>query len=138
MPSSEDVVLPALEVPIVQAPLAGGPSTPRLAAAVAGAGGFGFLAAGYKTPDAVAADIAELRELSSAPFGVNIFSPPSPAAEVDAAAVATYADRLAVDARRYGISLGEARHDDDFFDAKLEPVHGGCAAVVSFTFGCAS
>jgi nitronate monooxygenase len=136
MPLSADVELRALEVPIVQAPLAGGPSTPRLAAAVAGAGGFGFLAAGYKIPDALAAEIAELRELSSAPFGVNIFAPPPPAADVDAAAVARYAARLTADARRYGASVGEARHDDDFFAAKVELVHRERPAVVSFTFGC--
>jgi nitronate monooxygenase len=136
MPSSADVELLALEVPIVQAPLAGGPSTPRLSAAVAGAGGFGFLAAGYKSPDALAADIAELRELSSDPFGVNIFAPPPPVVEVDAAAIARYAGRLAADARRYGASVGEARHDDDFFAAKLELVHRERPAVVSFTFGC--
>ena len=136
MPSSADVELLALEVPIVQAPLAGGPSTPQLTAAVAGAGGFGFLAGGYKTPDALAADIAELRELSSAPFGVNIFAPPPPAREVDAAAVTAYAGRLAADARRYGASLGEARHDDDFFAAKVELVRTERPAVVSFTFGC--
>ena len=42
-------MLDRLDVPIVQAPLAGGASTPELAAAVSGAGGLGFLAAGYKT-----------------------------------------------------------------------------------------
>ena len=47
-------VLDNLAAPIVQAPLAGGASTPELAAAVSGAGGLGFLAAGYKTADAVA------------------------------------------------------------------------------------
>ena len=41
------------DVPVVQAPMAGGPSTPALAAAVSNAGGLGFLAAGYKTPEAV-------------------------------------------------------------------------------------
>ncbi len=124
-----------LEVPIVQAPLAGGPSTPALAAAVAGAGGFGFLAAGYKTLDALAAEIAELRALSSAPFGVNIFAPPPPASDVEAAAVARYAERLAADARRYGASLGEPRHDDDSFGAKVQLVQRERPAVVSFTFG---
>ena len=43
-------MLERLAVPIVQAPLAGGPSTPELAAAVANAGGLGFVAAGYRTP----------------------------------------------------------------------------------------
>jgi nitronate monooxygenase len=65
-------------VPIVQAPLGGGPSTPRLAAAVAQAGGLGFLAAGYKTAEAVAADINGLRSLTREPFGVNMFAPPEP------------------------------------------------------------
>jgi len=134
MPSSVDVELSALEVPIVQAPLSGGASTPRLTAAVAGAGGFGFLAGGYKTTEALAADIGELRELTPAPFGVNIFAPPAP--EVDAAAVATYAGQLVADARRYGTSLGEARHDDDSFAAKVELVERERPAVASFTFGC--
>jgi nitronate monooxygenase len=50
-------LLHRLEVPIVQAPPAGGPSTPELAAAVSGAGGLGFIAAGYKAAEALAADI---------------------------------------------------------------------------------
>jgi nitronate monooxygenase len=41
------VILGEIAAPIVLAPLAGGPSTPRLAAAVTNAGGLGFLAAGY-------------------------------------------------------------------------------------------
>jgi nitronate monooxygenase len=125
-----------LPIPIVQAPLAGGPSTPRLSAAVSDAGGFGFLAAGYKTPEALAADIAELRGLTDAPFGVNIFSPQAPAAEKEAAAIAAYADRLTADAERYGTAGGDPRHDDDFFAAKLRLVERERPAVVSFTFGC--
>src|SRR5690348_17810347 len=70
-------LLADLAEPIVQAPLAGGPSTPELAAAVCEAGGLGFLAAGYKTPDAVAADIAAVRALTARPFGLNVFSPAS-------------------------------------------------------------
>ncbi|HWE33694.1 MAG TPA: nitronate monooxygenase, partial [Solirubrobacteraceae bacterium] len=126
--------LGALRAPIVQAPLAGGASTPALAAAVAAGGGFGFLAAGYKRPDAVAADIRELRSLSDAPFGVNIFAPPTPLG--DAAAVAAYAVELAAEAERYGTHTGEPRHDDDQFDAKVELMLNERPAVVSFTFGC--
>jgi nitronate monooxygenase len=44
------VILDQLSIPIVLAPLAGGPSTPQLAAAVSDTGGFGFLAAGYPGP----------------------------------------------------------------------------------------
>jgi nitronate monooxygenase len=56
--------LDELAHPIVQAPMGGGPSTPALAAAVSGAGGLGFLAAGYKAPGVVRADIEELRSLA--------------------------------------------------------------------------
>mgnify|MGYP001231145836 CR=1 FL=1 len=126
--------LRALKAPIVQAPLAGGASTPQLTAAVASAGGFGFLAAGYKTAEAVAGDIRELRALSDAPFGVNVFAPP--ATNVDPAAVAAYAASLATDARHYGTHTGEPRHDDDHFADKLELMVAERPAVVSFTFGC--
>jgi nitronate monooxygenase len=126
--------LSSLRLPIVQAPMAGGPSTPALAAAVGEAGGLGFLAAGYKTPDAVAHDVAELRAATDAPFGVNLFSPVEDHAPPDA--VAAYARTLAGDAERYGMSLGEPRFDDDAYDAKLDLVIRERVAVVSFTFGC--
>jgi nitronate monooxygenase len=126
--------LAQLVEPIVQAPLAGGASTPELAAAVNGAGGLGFLASGYKTADAARDDIRSLRALSDAPFGVNIFAPPS--AAVDPAAVEAYAEGLRTEAERYGTNLGDPRHDDDAFAAKVELVCEERVPVVSFTFGC--
>jgi nitronate monooxygenase len=123
-----------LEHPIVQAPMGGGPSTPALAAAVAEAGGLGFLAAGYKTLDAARADIAALRELTARPFGVNVFSPPGP--PPDAAAVERFAASLRPEAERYGAPLGEPRHDDDGYAAKLVLMAEESIPVVSFTGGC--
>jgi nitronate monooxygenase len=61
-----------LAVPVVQAPMGGGPSTPALAAAVSEAGGLGFLAAGYKAPDAVRADVEATRAATAKPFGVEL------------------------------------------------------------------
>ena len=119
-----------LELPIVQAPMGGGPSTPALAAAVCEAGGVGFLAAGYKTPEAVRADIGDLRGLTARPFGVNLFAPPGPAPDRDQ--VDAYARTLA------GHELGEPRHDDDGWDAKLALVAELSVPVVSFAFGCPS
>jgi nitronate monooxygenase len=130
------VDIPPLRVPIVQAPLAGGPSTPELAAAVASAGGFGFLAAGYKTIEGLSADLAALRELSGAPFGVNLFAPPAPSSTVDTDELAAYAGHLGGEAARYGVQPGEASHDDDGYAAKVELMTQERPAVVSFTFGC--
>jgi nitronate monooxygenase len=128
------MVIDRLEHPIVQAPMGGGPSTPALAAAVAEAGGLGFLAAGYKPVDAVRADIEALQDLTDRPFGVNLFAPPAPAAD----AVDAFADELAGEAERYGAPVGEPRHDDDGWEAKLALVRELEVPVVSFTFGCPS
>jgi nitronate monooxygenase len=114
--------------PIVQAPMAGGISTPKLAAAVSDAGGLGFLAAGYREPGAVAAEVAELRGLTGRPFGLNIFAAGGEAA--DPAVVEEYAARIGVEGE-----LGEPRHDDDHFDAKLALAAELAIPVVSFTFG---
>src|SRR5215218_10122737 len=126
--------LDALEHPIVQAPMGGGPSTPALAAAVSEAGGLGFLAAGYRTPEAVRAEAAELRGLTGRSFGVNLFVPGQPSG--DRAALERYADALGREAARYGVALGEPRHDDDSWVGKLALVRAERVPVVSFTSGC--
>lgn len=126
-----------LRVPVIAAPMAGGPSTPRLVAAVASAGGFGFLAAGYKPVDAVRADIAILRGLSPSPFGLNVFVPGEPLA--DTTEVEAYRERLLEHARRRDVLLPQiVGHDDDSFDAKVELAIEEAVAVVSFTFGLPS
>ncbi len=130
------MVLDRLRVPIVQAPLAGGASTPALAAAVAKAGGLGFLAAGYKRAEAVQEDLSALRALTNDRFGVNIFAAPAPPA--DAAIVSAYATGLEAEAERFAVQIGAPRHDDDDLEAKLELVCRERVAVVSFTFGCPS
>ena len=112
--------------------MAGGPSTPHLAAAVADAGGFGFVAAGYLTPDALRDAIAATRELNDAPLGVNLFVPgtPSPRGPIE-----QYATSLQDEAGRLGAQLGEPRWEDDQFDAKVEVALDLAPALVTFTFG---
>src|SRR3954469_24416198 len=102
------VTLDSLQLPVVLAPLAGGPSTPALTAAVSEAGGLGFLAAGYLTADALRERMEETRALTSRPFGVNVFVP-GPAA--DPSVYAAYVDSLP--------GAGEPRADDDDWEAKL-------------------
>jgi nitronate monooxygenase len=128
------MVLTELEHPVIQAPLAGGASTPELTAAVGDAGGLGFLAAGRQTAPAMRAEIRRLRQLSPAPFGVNVLVPrPAPVADHRLAA---YLERLQVEADRYGVEVGEAGYDDDDWGAKLTVLHRERVPVVSFTFGC--
>ena len=121
-------------VPIVGAPLAGGPSTAALAAAVSEAGGLGFLAAGYKSALAVESQLAELRALTSRPFGLNLFYPVR--GTVDESAIAGYAERMRTEGKRYGVAPGEPRWTDDDWRAKLELAARERPDVLSFAFGC--
>lgn len=121
-------------MPVVGAPMAGGPSTPALAAAVTGAGGLGFVPAGYLSPDAFADDLAEARSLTTGPLGVNLFVVER--YHPDAEAVEAYRRALEPEAARYGVELGAPRWDDDHWQAKLELVLDARPEVVSFTFGC--
>jgi nitronate monooxygenase len=63
-----------LDNPIICSPMAGGSSTPELAAAVCNAGGLGSVAAAYLSPDQIAAEIRRARELTARPFAVNLFA----------------------------------------------------------------
>ena len=114
--------------------MAGGPSTPALAAAVSSAGGLGFLAAGYKSPAAVRSEIASTRALTQQPFGVNVFAPSGGPADDDA--VNRYADRLRDQAAALGVPLGIPQFDDDHYEEKVDLLEQERPSVVSFTFGC--
>ena len=120
-------ILDLLRRRIVVAPMAGGPTTTDLVIAAGRAGALGFLAAGYKAPEAMAAEIAAVRAATGEPFGVNVFVPGQP--YPDGATLARYLGSL-------GPGLGEARWDDDGFDGKIAALLADPPAVTSFTFGC--
>ena len=125
-----------LSVRVVAAPLAGGPSTPALAAAVANAGGLGFLAAGLLSAEDLADAIVSARKLTSGALGVNLFVPQRPVATPDQ--LGAFAEILEQEAERYGVALGGTRHFDYEWTAKLEVVQDLRPEVVSFTFGVPS
>jgi nitronate monooxygenase len=62
-----------IRYPIFLAGMAGVPGV-KLAAEVSNAGGLGSLGAAYMDPEAIRAAIREVRQLTQAPFGVNLFS----------------------------------------------------------------
>lgn len=123
-----------LAVPILGAPMAGGPSTPALAAAVSNAGGMGFVPAGYLSAEKFADAIAETRAKTSSPIGVNLFVPQPSAATPEG--LARYRELLGPLAEHYGAEIPEPRPDDDAWQAKLDVVADVAPEVASFTFGC--
>ena len=73
--------------PIVQAPMAGGATTPELVSAVSASGALGTLAAALLGPSAIARQIADIRTRTDRPFGVNLFVLPSPFPDPEPAVV---------------------------------------------------
>jgi nitronate monooxygenase len=131
-------------LPVVAAPMAGGPSTPALVAAVTGAGGYGYLAGGYLTAGKLAAQIAELRERTTGRFGVNLFLPPTRSRSDREGrrrdrAVDDYARRLAPEAEALGVELGNPRPAEDpdsgdALDAKIAVLAADPPDAISVTF----
>lgn len=128
-------------LPIIAAPMAGGPSTPALVSAVGAAGALGFLAAGYLTAEQLDQQLTEVetsggrrtsRDGQGLRYGVNVFLPSPRTA--DLGAVGAYRRRLQVEADRAGVELGEPRWDDDHLAAKLDVICAHGPAAVSFTF----
>ena len=144
-------------VPVVAAPMAGGPSTWQLAAAVSAAGGLGFLAGGMRPAALLAEDVARTRQALAGgavqAFGVNLFvpepantaipadrkAPDGPARRRRAEQVRRYRSGLLADAARLGVDLpGEEALDPDAMDdwaAKLDAAAAGAWPLVTFTFG---
>ena len=120
------------DLPIVAAPMAGGPTTVALARAVSAAGGLPFLAGGYTAPAALADEVAQLAG-DGAPFGVNLFVPSDAAVDLDA--FRAYAAELQPEAEPYGVRLDpEPVTDDDAWGAKLALLLEHPVPFVSFTF----
>ena len=122
-----------VSVPVLAAPMAGGPTTPALVAAAADAGSLGFLGAGYQTADALAEQIDEVRQRTQA-FGVNLFAPsPVP---VDPGEYDRYRTLLLRDAERLGVTLPQTPvEDDDHWRDKIDVLLDRPVPLASFTFG---
>jgi nitronate monooxygenase len=140
MPSSASpqtlLALLGIELPIIQAPMAG-VSSPAMAAAVGNAGALGSIGVGATNAAGARLMMAEIRERSNRPFNVNLFchqpTRSNPAVE------ATWIERLRPEFQRLGAEPPRALteiyksfvEDDDMLAALLADK----PKVVSFHFG---
>jgi nitronate monooxygenase len=123
--------------PIVQAPMAGGFTTPELAAAVSNAGALGSLGGATLGPDELRDAIAAVRRLTDRPFGVNLFAP-LPFPEVVAEQVAAMQAVLAPVRDELGLPEPQdvlSQPPPELVDAQLAVVAEERVPVFSFTFG---
>ncbi len=127
-----------LELPIIQAPMAGVQGH-ALAAAVSNAGGLGSLPCAMLDAAALKAELTALQAQTTRPFNVNFFchAPPAPDAAREArwrAALAPYYAEHGIDAA--SIPAGPGRRP---FDAEAAELLAAVRpAVVSFHFGLPS
>jgi nitronate monooxygenase len=130
--------LVGVELPIIQAPMAGVQGS-ALAVAVSNAGGLGSLPCAMLSPDALRKELAAIRAQTARPVNVNFFchAPPRPSAEREAAwrrVLAPYYEEFGIDVSTIAEGAGRAPFGADLADV-LEEFR---PAVVSFHFGLPS
>ncbi len=125
-----------IELPIIQAPMAG-VSTPEMAAAVSNAGGLGSIGVGAADAETTRQMIAGVRSKTDRPFNVNVFC--NKPAAVDAAREGAWLARLGPEFARYGAQppahLREIYQTFLNDDVKLAVLLAERPAIVSFHFG---
>ena len=95
-----------LAAPIIQAPMAGGPSSQELVAACSAAGALGSFGFAYTQPEEMKKQSAWVRARTDRPFGINLFTSSQPGA-VDAGAQRGALDAVAGYYRELGLSVPE-------------------------------
>lgn len=124
-----------IELPIIQAPMAGVQGS-ALAVAVANAGGLGSLPGGMLSMDALRRELAAIKAQTAKPFNVNFFchTPPEPSRTREAAwraALAAYFDEYGIDVNTIPAGPGRLPFSAEAADALAEFK----PAVVSFHYG---
>lgn len=122
-----------IQLPIIQAPMAGGATTAALVAEVSNAGALGSLAASALSPEQLLAAVGRIRRKTDAPFAVNLFVQSTPSPSLDE--IETAWARLASVHEELEISPELPATWCQPFDEQFEALLEARPAVASFTFG---
>ena len=131
----------AINLPIIQAPMAGAQGS-AMAVAVCNAGGLGSLPGAMLSADTLCKELEAIKAQTSRPFNVNFFCHTPPATDAASrqreaawrAALAPYYTEFGIDAATIATGPGRAPFSAEYADV-LEPFK---PAVVSFHFGLPS
>ncbi|RZA05427.1 MAG: nitronate monooxygenase, partial [Proteobacteria bacterium] len=135
MPNQPFIDSLGLKVPLIVAPMAGGPSSVNLVVASSEAGALGSIGGAYLSAEGLTAAIKAVRAITSRPFAVNLFIPgPAPvptAADLARAVAATKKFRAALSLPAPALAPPFAEN----FDRQFEVVLREKPAAFSFVFG---
>lgn len=123
-----------LQYPIIQAPMAGGATTPALVASISELNGLGSLGAGYLSPDVIRDKIKAIRAITQKPLAVNLFVPNEHKASSQAIRLAC--DAINQCARQLGADIKGI--DGTYappFEEQIHVLLNEKIPVFSFTFG---
>ncbi|MCP3032046.1 nitronate monooxygenase [Halobacillus sp. A1] len=123
--------------PIIQAGMAGGVTTPELAATVSNSGALGMIGAGYMTPEVLEEAVIQVKDRTDQSFGVNLFIPEIPAImaeEVEKANTILKPFHEELDVEPTEVKLPTKEN----FEKQVELVLQHDIKVCSFTFGVPS
>jgi nitronate monooxygenase len=125
-----------IEVPIIQAPMAGGITTPDLVAAVCGAGALGSFGFAYTQPEAMQAEVERVRARTAAPLNMNLFAADN-AEAIDRATQRAAIDAVAPYYHELGLRPPESLKPPFAPDreAQLDAVESITPAVFTFHLG---
>ena len=124
-----------IELPIIQAPMAGVQAS-ALAIAVSSAGGLGSLPCALLSADGVAQEIGKIRTATSRPFNVNYFCHTEP--PIEPKREAEWRDELAPYYREFGIdpsSIKPGPGRASFDAAAADVLDNMKPSIISFHFG---
>lgn len=121
---------------IIQAPMAGGITTPELVAAVSNAQALGSFATGYLKTEQVKAGIQQIKKLTHFPFAVNLFIPNESKQDMDQIKqyqhhLNKFRHELGMQAEQVVSPLALSDNFYEIIDVLLEEK----IQIVSFTFG---
>lgn len=122
-----------VELPIIQAGMAGNITSPQLVAAVSEAGGLGTLGGAYMTPDALRNAIREIKQLTRKPFAVNLLLYPEVAPPAISASYLAWLNEQRV---RVGLpeSTGDFPLHVDSIEERFQIILEEGVPVFSFAF----
>lgn len=120
--------------PILQGPMAGGPSRPELVAAVSNAGGLGCMAGSLLSPAALRDDVGRIRAMTDQPFLLNFFVLQTPAPTLDEVSNAVELLRPVWESLGWDNLPIPTQWCQDF-DAQFDTLIALRPAAASFTFG---
>jgi nitronate monooxygenase len=123
-----------IQFPVIQAGMAGGPTTVELVAEVSRRGGLGTLGAGYMSPPQIREAIQKIRSMTDKPFAVNLLVFDNPL--IDSSVLQTAAKAL--ESYRFALGLpgfGGLQPIKDTFTERFQVILEERVPVFSFTFG---